>query len=103
MVPLIEPLMALPVFWIWKPVGPVPERLVPEPVPAELTYVMIEAGPTNAAVALIPDAAAAGAAMAVTITGTDQATPFTTLRRLNPPSSMLVTFEFRTSDNCAPT
>lgn len=102
-VPVMDPVMALPVLWSWKPVGPVPGRLVPVPVPVELTSVMADAGPTNAAVALIPDAAAAGAAMAVTITGTDQATPLTTLRRLNPPcSSLLVTSAFMTSDNCAP-
>ena len=103
-VPVMEPVMALPVLWIWKAVGPVPGRLVPEPVPVELSNVMADAGPTNAAAALIPDAAAAGAAMAVTITGTDQATPLTTLRRLKPPcSSLPVTSAFMTSDNCAPT
>ena len=101
-VPVIGPVIAAPALLIWKAVGPVPVLLVPEPVPVELTSVMAEAGPTNAAVALIPDAAAAGAAMAVAITGSDQATPATTLRRLKPFSSPLATFSFKTSDNDAP-
>ncbi|TQJ67741.1 hypothetical protein FBY31_1819 [Arthrobacter sp. SLBN-100] len=50
----------------------------------------------------VGEAAAAGAAMAVAITGSDQATPATTLRRLNPFSSPLVTFSFKTADNDAP-
>ncbi len=48
------------------------------------------------------DADAGGAPTAATITGTDQATPLATLRRLIPPSSLLVSFSFITSDNCAP-
>src|SRR5215211_1457264 len=84
MVPVMGPVMAVPALLIENPVGPVPVWLVPEPVPVELTNVMADAGPTNAAVALIPEAAAAGAAMAVAITGRDHATPATTLRRLKP-------------------
>ena len=38
------------------------------------------------------DANAGGAPTAATITGTDQATPLTTMRRLNPASPMLVIF-----------
>ena len=83
-------------------VGPVPVWLVPEPVPVELTNEMLETGVTRLAVAEMPDAAAAGAAMAVAITGSDQATPATTLRRLKPFSSLPSTSAFKTSDNCAP-
>ena len=101
-VPVMGPVMAAPALLIEKPVGPVPVRLVPEPVPVELTNVMADAGPTSAAVALIPDAAAAGAAMAVAITGRDHATPATTLRRLKPFCSLFWTDSFNTSDNDAP-
>jgi len=48
------------------------------------------------------DAAAAGAAMAVAITGSDHATPATTLRRLKSLPSSTSAFAFKTSDNCAP-
>lgn len=79
----------------WKPVGPLPPfppptKVIAEPAPKIVTVVG-------------PDAEAAGAAIAAAITGTDQAAPLTILRRLRPPSSLLVTSAFRTSDNCAPT
>jgi hypothetical protein len=48
------------------------------------------------------DADAGGTPMAVTMTGTDQATPLTTLRRLNSPFSLSATFAFRTSDKLCP-
>ena len=96
------PVMALPLFLMWNPWGRNPEWYLTRGRRIQGTVRAPAA--SNAAAALIPDAAAAGAAMAVTITGTVQATPLTTLRRLNPPfPSLLVISSFMTSDNCAPT
>ena len=48
------------------------------------------------------DADAGGTPIAVTSTGTDHATPLTIRRRLTPLFSLLMTSEFRTSDNVPP-
>ncbi len=94
------------VFRITTLSGPCPVRKTPAPCACCFEMLIPTATPDatdNVGVVVPPDADAAGAAIAAAITGIDQAAPLTILRRLRPPSSLLVTSAFRTSDNFAPT
>lgn len=97
---VMVPLIRAPSFLMLKPVGPLIGRIWP--FAADSSGMSDVAEPAKAAVAATPDAAAAGAAMAVAITGTDHATPLITLRRLKPVSLLPSTAAFRISDKCAP-
>ncbi len=99
----------VPVFVMRNSAGHEPERWLPLPVPPLPILNNVVPPATNSSFALKVgvgvgpgDADAGGTPTAATITGTVHATPLTTLRRLKPFSSPLVTFSFNTSDNDAP-
>ncbi|WP_147294381.1 hypothetical protein [Arthrobacter sp. RT-1] len=103
---IIVPLIVTEAFCTIILVGPDPFLAVPTPL---LPNLAIEnpcvTGASNAIdnVSAGPgEAEAGGTATAVRITGTDQTAPATTLRRLKPLSALLVSFSFKSSDNCAP-
>jgi len=90
-----------PVFFRLSTEGAEPKYFVPPPPILEYCGA---APVSQEAVTLteLGDAAAAGDATAVTMTGTDHATPLTTRRRLKPLSFDSIS-SFKISDNCAPT